>query len=126
MSASYSTNLVNVLTERSADLAAAQDPEKVRTMISAAEVEAQKRTEPAYISDRYVYRVTVWVLGFAVIIVAIAQSILAFKFNSHAVIPDGLIAIGSAAIGALAGLLAPTAVPANSSNGNGSPTKPSS
>jgi uncharacterized integral membrane protein len=109
MSANFSTNLVNALNERITDLAQANDPEVVKTVLQDAQVSARAQTDPpAYYGDRCVYRITVAVLGLAVILVVIAQFALAYRFANAAEIPDGIIAIGSAAIGALAGLLAPT------------------
>jgi len=120
MSSNFTTNLVNVLNERTDDLAEAKDPKVVRSILTEAEVTARARTEPIYLNDPLVYRITVIVLGAAVIMVVIAQFALAFN-NKDVEIPDGIIAIGSAAIGALAGLLAPTNSPAP--NGNSPPAK---
>ena len=117
MASNFSTNLVNALNERVDVLAEAKDPEVVKKVIDEAEVVARARTEPAYYGDRCVYRITVAVLGIAVILVVIAQFLLAYQTGSKPEIPVGIIAIGSAAIGALAGLLAPTAGP----NPNGNP-----
>lgn len=58
--------------------------------------------QPAYITDRWVYRAVVVILGIVIITSAIGALILSDK------IPDSLIALGSTAIGALAGLLAPS------------------
>jgi hypothetical protein len=113
MSTNYATNLVEVLTERSDDLAKAGDPATVNTILSAAQNEAQQRTAPVYLGDTWVYRITVAVLGVAVLGSAWAQFGLANHASGPRAIPDGLIAIGSAAIGALAGLLAPTSTPAS-------------
>lgn len=95
-------NFTAALTERAPDLAAATDAGAVRTIVQEAETEARLRTE---VPDTFVYRVTVLVLGLAVLSVIVAQLWLTLQ---HDDIPDGIIAIGSAAIGALAGLLAPT------------------
>lgn len=105
MSSSYANNFTAALQERVGELAAAPDPQSVKDIVTQAETEARRRTE---VPDTFVYRVTVLVLGFSIIAVIIAQMWLALK---PAEIPEGLIAIGSAAVGALAGLLAPT--PAN-------------
>jgi hypothetical protein len=107
MATSYAKNLTTALRERTADLAAAPDPQTVDTIVAEAETEAQRRTE---IPDTFVYRMTVIVLGVAVVTVIAAQLWITLQ-KGAADIPDGLIALGSAAIGALAGLLAPT--PAN-------------
>lgn len=107
MAKSYAKNLTAALRERAVELAAAPDPQAVDTIVTEAETEAQRRTE---IPDTFVYRVTVIVLGIAVVTVIVAQLWITLQHKSDD-IPDGLIALGSAAIGALAGLLAPT--PAN-------------
>jgi len=97
-------NMTKVLQERAPDLANATDVADIETIVSEAEVEARHRTE---IPDTFVYRATVIVLGVTVVTVVVAQFTLALQ-GDPARIPDGLIAIGAAAIGALAGLLAPT------------------
>ena len=57
-------------------------------------------------TDRVIYRIVVGSLGGVLIIVALGLILLALKAVSP--VPDGLVAIGSAAVGALAGLLAPS------------------
>lgn len=103
----YSESLANVLNEKIGDLADAVDDSAVKKVISEAKKEAAERTPPAYIADRWIYRGTVAVLGLAVLFVVFAQYQIVLAAPQRA-IPDGLIAIGSVAIGALAGLLAPT------------------
>lgn len=56
-------------------------------------------------TDRWIYRIVVLALGFAVLSAMIGLIILSWK--GVTTVPDGLVAIGSAAVGALAGLLAP-------------------
>jgi hypothetical protein len=59
--------------------------------------------------DKLIYRIVVSSLGLVVLLVVIGVIALAFKSNSSPVfIPDVLTALGSAAIGALAGILAPS------------------
>ena len=65
--------------------------------------EAVSKTTPAYIGDKVIYRGVVLVLGLVVLIATVGYIILA-----NQKIPEALVAIGSAAIGALAGLLAPS------------------
>jgi hypothetical protein len=60
---------------------------------------------PALIADKWLYRTVVSTLGL-VTIIAILGSI--FLSATSVTIPDVLTALGSAAIGALAGLLAPS------------------
>ena len=67
---------------------------------------------PAFITDRWTYRIVVLALGFvcvAAIIGAIYLSAIT-SGGSTPKIPDVLTALGAAAIGALAGLLAPSPV----------------
>jgi len=65
----------------------------------------QKLSSPLQ-SDRWIFRLVVAFLGLAVLLTIIGGFILNFK--TAATIPEGLIALGSAAVGALAGLLAPS------------------
>jgi hypothetical protein len=57
-------------------------------------------------TDRLIYRMVVGFLGSAVVLTIIGGFYLSIK--TAATIPEGLIALGSAAVGALAGLLAPS------------------
>jgi hypothetical protein len=56
--------------------------------------------------DRWIFRLVVAFLGVAVLLTIIGGFYLSIK--TAATIPEGLIALGSAAVGALAGLLAPS------------------
>ena len=56
-------------------------------------------------SDRWTYRYAILTLGGAVILTILALSYLGAYAEGK--IPDGLVGIGSAAVGGLAGLLAP-------------------
>jgi hypothetical protein len=102
MASKLMRNFTTALNERAADLAAAPNPEAVEAIVQQAETQAVLRTE---VPNTFVYQVTVVVLGIAVVGVVAAQFWLALQNQD---IPEGIIAIGSAAIGALAGLLAPT------------------
>jgi hypothetical protein len=57
-------------------------------------------------SDRWIYRLVVAFLGLTVLLTILGGFYLSIK--TAATIPEGLIALGSAAVGALAGLLAPS------------------
>jgi hypothetical protein len=57
-------------------------------------------------SDRWIYRLVVACLGLTVLLTVLGGFYLSIK--TAATIPEGLIALGSAAVGALAGLLAPS------------------
>ena len=104
MASKYFDNFAVALNERSPDLVAAGDTQAVESIIQEAETEARIRTRTE-LPDTFVYRVTVLVLGLSVLSVIAAQLWITLR---QVDIPDGIIAIGSAAIGALAGLLAPT------------------
>ncbi|MGH9928538.1 MAG: hypothetical protein ACREA9_04815 [Pyrinomonadaceae bacterium] len=60
----------------------------------------------ALTTDKWTYRIVVLALGCAVLIGMIGLIVLSWKGVQS--VPDGLVAIGSAAVGALAGLLAPS------------------
>lgn len=61
-------------------------------------------------SDKIIYRIVVGALSLTVLIVVIGVIILKFSTSGTFAVPDILTALGSAAIGALAGLLAPSPV----------------
>ncbi len=65
----------------------------------------QKLSSPLQ-TDRWIFRLVVAFLGLAVLLTIIGGFIIVFK--TAATIPEGLIALGSVAVGALAGLLAPS------------------
>lgn len=59
--------------------------------------------------DKLIYRIVVSSLGLVTLLVVVGVIALAFKATANPVpIPDVLTALGSAAIGALAGILAPS------------------
>jgi hypothetical protein len=57
-------------------------------------------------SDYWLFRLVVFFLG-SIALVTVAGSMIIFALGKTT-IPDGVIAIGSAAVGALAGLLTPS------------------
>jgi len=61
-------------------------------------------------SDVWIYRAVVVILGICVISTVLGGIVLVMygKGDTKIVLPDGIVAIGSAAVGALAGLLAPS------------------
>lgn len=61
-------------------------------------------------SDKWIYRIVVGALGLTIILIIVGVLLLIGlgHFGSDATVPTILTAIGSAAIGALAGLLAPS------------------
>jgi hypothetical protein len=79
----------------------ATNPEKV---LHDAANEATSMT-PAYFGDVWIYRIVVGGLSLAILLVLAAYVALA---ETGKPLPDALIAIGSGAIGALTGLLAPS------------------
>jgi len=67
--------------------------------------EEAKEQTPAYIGDKVVYRMVVGALGSVVLVAAVGAIVLVAVDKTA---PDVLVALGSAAVGALAGLLAPS------------------
>lgn len=61
---------------------------------------------PQYTTDPWIYRMVVGVLGLAVLAVVIGGIILAITSGKD--VPQGILAIGSAAVGGLVGLLVPS------------------
>jgi hypothetical protein len=61
--------------------------------------------EPVYKADRTIYRVAVGVLGLVVVIAAIGYLVLAAQGKA---VPEALVALASGAVGALAGIFAPS------------------
>ena len=64
-----------------------------------------KKAARAYTSDRLLYRIAVGVLGALALIAAIGSIVLVSLGNTT---PEVLVALGSAAVGSLVGLFAPT------------------
>jgi hypothetical protein len=90
------------------DLVKAKPEETLRKL---AEQVVRDLPPPAFVSDRWTYRIVVLALGVvsvAAICGAIWLSSKATAGGSPASIPDVVTALGAAAIGALAGLLAPS------------------
>jgi hypothetical protein len=79
-------------------------PAEVREIASQAIAEAGSPL--AY--DLLIYRVVVAVLGVTVIATVFGGIYLATMADANIKLPDAIVAIGSAAVGALAGLLAPS------------------
>lgn len=67
--------------------------------------EAVKAVPPAYIGDILLYRIAVIVLSLLTIIAAVGSVILVLEGKTT---PEVLVALGSAAVGALVGLFAPS------------------
>lgn len=86
-------------------LAARADlPAEVRDTISGAITAAQSPLN----YDLLIYRIVVVVLGVTVLATVFGGIFLALKADPNIKLPDAIVAIGSAAVGALAGLLAPS------------------
>jgi hypothetical protein len=62
---------------------------------------------PAYVGDKVVYRIVVLALALVMLTAAVGAIVLSWNGK---LMPDSLVALGSAAVGALAGLLAPSPV----------------
>jgi hypothetical protein len=94
------------------------DPEG--TLKDAATLAKKMSTEPAYWADEWAYRIVLLCLG-AVALAAMIGAIVLSALSSGGApvqIPDVLTALGAAAIGALAGVLAPS--PARTAGGSSS------
>ena len=89
------------------------DPDKVKKM---AEQMAREMYPPPLDSDPWIYRMVVFSLGVTIISVVFGVLLITYKLMMSDFetpdfrIPDILTAIGSAAVGALSGLLAPSPV----------------
>lgn len=96
------------------------DPSQLKALAAEAVVTADSEEQRllenrGIVLDANVYKTVVQMLGWAVILSVIAiagiSAYTIFKFGSgsnlQVAIPDGLVALASAAVGALAGLLAP-------------------
>lgn len=94
-----------LLEGRAEEMAGEKDPVAIMQIVNETAQQANAIPNPKDF-DVWIYRGTIFVLGAVAIIVAYAQFILAQDKITD--IPQGLVAIGAAAIGALAGLLAPT------------------
>jgi len=95
----------NAVSARAGALAKSQSEEETKVIIQEAVAEAK---ELSIVPDTKVYRLAVWFLGLIVILALIAQALLVWN-SGNVKIPEGLVAIGSLAIGALAGMLSPKA-----------------
>lgn len=102
--------------ERSADkmLSLLEDPATWQAVIANPSQElprvatkAKEQAHPAYYGDVWVYRLIVGALGLLTLIAAVGGIMLVAGGKTA---PDILVALGSAAVGALAGLLAPSPV----------------
>lgn len=104
MATSSGTGDGSVRSARELALRVAADP-ALAEEVKQNPAEAIARVASAQIPDTMIYRMVVGALGLAVLI-AILGSIVLVAFNKTA--PDATVAMGSAAVGALAGLLAPS------------------
>ena len=68
-------------------------------------VETLERLSRPLESDLWIYRIVVGTLAFSILAVIVASTVIVLTQDSD--VPDVLVAIGTGAIGALAGLLAP-------------------
>ena len=77
------------------------DPRGVLTRAA----EVAKQDTPAYVGDKWIYRLVVGFLGSTAVLVTLSYTVYAFNRLPAS---EGLVAMGAAALGALAGLLAPS------------------
>ncbi len=66
---------------------------------------AEAVTTPEYMRDKWLYRIAIGVLGTLALVAAIGSVILVLEGDKT---PEVLVALGSAAVGALVGLFAPS------------------
>jgi len=86
----------------------ASDPKLADEIKSDPRTALKELAAPSPLPDTWIYRIVVLSLGLVVVITVIAAAILAAQGNEKIKLPEGVIAIGAAAGGALAGLLAPS------------------
>lgn len=86
--------------------------ERDKRLKELAEIATDKLPPPAYLVDKTVYRIVVVSLGLVAVIAIFGALFLGTLqiFGEQVVVPDLMTALGSAAIGALAGMLAPSPV----------------
>lgn len=79
-------------------------PEDIRTQMKA---NAEKLKPTEY--DLFIYRLVTIVLGLIALITVLGGILIALMIpaEQNVTLPDAIVALGSAAVGALAGLLAP-------------------
>ncbi len=98
-----------VLQAHSAQLAAAGTADAVQQLSPAIAQEVENTYKPQ--NDPFAYRAVIVILGVVVVLVALTYARFALTpdlpQNKLRDLPDALIALGSASMGALAGLLAP-------------------
>ena len=99
-------NLKNIRTLRQLSTSLRSDPELLKQMKTDPNAVVDQ-LGPNQIPDTRVYRIVVISLGASIIIALIGAILITFYEKSGSEIPDILIATASAAVGALAGLLAP-------------------
>jgi hypothetical protein len=86
-----------------------EDPALLQAVKSNPEVEIPKLIDaavkqlPAYMQDKWLYRMAIAVLGLLALIAAVGSIVLVVNGK---VTPEVLVALGSAAVGALVGLFA--------------------
>lgn len=86
-----------------------RDDANVPTAIKQKAEDALAAGLPVYQTDLWIYRIVIMVLGLTVLLTVAGGLGLAFLGSpNNYKIPPELIALGSAAVGALAGLLAPS------------------
>lgn len=82
----------------------ANNPDELAKLIKKAIDEASKKVEP-WTNDKWVYRMAIFVLGLLALLAAYAAYQVTFT-NPQVAVPESLVALGSAAAGALVGLFA--------------------
>ncbi|MGD8748718.1 MAG: hypothetical protein PVI44_09640 [Balneolaceae bacterium] len=100
--------LVNILLEDPSILKK-NEKEREKKLRALAKIATEHYPTPALVGDSDIYKVVVWALGIVAVSAVIGTIVLVIVsgMKSMIQIPETITALGSAAIGALAGLLVP-------------------
>lgn len=101
----FAINLESRLGTVVPQIQASSDPDEIAKLLKQAIDEAKDESPLA--SDVVLYRVAVWSLAIVMVLAAIGYVSIALVWGKDVEIPAALVALGSAAVGALAGLLTP-------------------
>ena len=87
----------------------AQDPQFAADVKENPGEAISKVAEPMPLqSDNWIYRIVVLSLGLVVLVTIVGQIVLMMNSGGTKFLTEGIIALASAAVGAMAGLLAPS------------------
>ncbi len=101
-----SAKLLAQMVENNPTIQESMKKDPVKTSRDLADMVTKQMLPPARVTDKLIYRMVVFALG-AVVVIAVSGTIW-LAAQKLVPVPETITAIGSAAIGALAGLLAPS------------------